>query len=252
MELFLYRESETALHRLDARTKILGLLVIFTVALLFSHPVLLLWFTAGVLGLAAMGRCLNNLRKMWVLLLLLLLYCLLLWPMFIKGPLEKTVAFGLGMGLRLDAMLMAGVIVASTTRVEDFTAGLQRLGLPGPVAFALSLAFRWVPTFLGTAHTIILAQQARGLDLQGGNFVERTRRYVPLVLPLVAHAIRQTRLLAMALEAKGFNPSASRMGHSGASFSPLDVLVLAGLAVCLLGALWSRWQGLGIVEGVGF
>lgn len=252
MELFLYRESETALHRLDARTKILGLLVIFTLALLFNHPFLLLVFVAGVLGLAAMGRCLINLRKMWVLLVLLLLYCLLLWPMFIKGPVEKTVALGLGMGLRLDAMLMAGVILASTTRVEEFTAGLQRLGLPGPVAFALSLAFRWVPTFLGTAHTIVLAQQARGLDLQGGNFVERARRYVPLILPLVAHAIRQTRLLAMALEAKGFNPSASRMGHSGASLSPLDVFVLAGLAVLLLGALWSRWQGYGIVEGVGF
>jgi energy-coupling factor transport system permease protein len=252
MELFLYRESDTALHRLDARIKILGLLVIFTLALLFSHPLLLLLFMGAVLSLAAMGRCLKNLRKMWVLLLLLLLYCLLLWPMFIKGPLEKTVAFGLGMGLRLDAMLMAGVIVASTTRVEDFTAGLQRLGLPGPVAFALSLAFRWVPTFLGTAHTIVLAQQARGLDLQGGHFLDRARRYVPLVLPLVAHAIRQTRLLAMALEAKGFNPAASRMEHRNAPFTPLDVLVLAALALLLAGGLWSRWQGYGIVEGVGF
>jgi energy-coupling factor transport system permease protein len=252
MELFLYRESDTALHRLDARTKILGLLVIFTLALLFSHPLIMLVFVAAILGLAAMGRCLNNLRRMWVLLVLLLLYCLLLWPLFIKGPVEKTVAFGLGMGLRLDAMLMAGMIVASTTRVEDFTAGLQRLGLPAPLAFALSLAFRWVPTFLGTAHTIVLAQQARGLDLQGGNVVERTKRYVPLILPLVAHAIRQTRLLAMALEAKGFNPSESRMGHRDIPLSPLDMLVLAGLAVLLLTALWSRWQRYGIVEGVGF
>jgi energy-coupling factor transport system permease protein len=252
MELFLYRESETTLHRLDARTKILGLLVIFTLALLFSDPLLLLLFAAAVLGLAAMGRCLSNLSKMWVLLLLLLLYCLLLWPLFIKGPVEKTVAFGLGMGLRLDTMLMAGVIVASTTRVEDFTAGLQRLGLPGPVAFALSLAFRWVPTFLGTAHTIILAQHARGLDLQSGNVVHRTKRYVPLVIPLVAHAIRQTRLLAMALEAKGFNPSASRMYYDSASFSRLDILVLVLLGSLLIVALWVRWQGYGIVEGVAF
>src|SRR5439155_921712 len=106
----------------------------------------------GVLALALLGRCLPNLKKLWVLLLLLFLYCLILWPMFVKGPLSKTVAFSLAMGLRLDVMVIAGVIVLSTTRVEDFTAGLQRLGLPGPMAFACSLAFRWVPAFLGTAQ----------------------------------------------------------------------------------------------------
>ncbi len=251
MELFLYRESDTILHRLDARTKILGLAVFFTVALLLSDPLVLLGLLAAVMGLAAMGRCLTNLRKIWVLLLLLFLYCLLLWPLFIKGPLEQTVALSAGMGIRLDVMLIAGVIVASTTRVEDFTAGLQRLGLPGPMAFALSLAFRWVPTFLGTAQTIVQAQQARGLDLQGGNLVVRAGRYVPLVLPLVAHAIRQTRFLAMALEAKGFNPSTSRMGYKEGSYTATDALVLVVLAALLLAALWLRWNGYGVVAGGG-
>jgi len=252
MELFLYREAETFLHRLDARTKILGLVVVFSMALLFSRPLWQMGFLAAVLGLAVAGRCLPSLRKIWVLLLLLVLYCLVLWPLFIKGPLEKTIAFSLGMGLRLDVMLIAGVIVASTTRVEDFTAGLQRLGLPGPMAFAFSLAFRWVPTFLGTAQTIVQAQQARGLDLQGGNVLVRTARYVPLVIPLMAHAIRQTRLLAMALEAKGFNPASSQAGLHRLSFSAADHRVLVGLAALLLTSLWLRWNGYGIVEGVGF
>src|SRR6059036_1492661 len=169
MELFLYREADTVLHRLDARTKILGLLAIFTVALLFSQPALQASWLAVMLGLAVLGRCLPNLKKLWVLLLLLFLYCLILWPLFVKGPLARSVAFSLAMGLRLDVMVIAGVIVLSTTRVEDFTVGLQRLGLPGPMAFACSLAFRWVPAFLGTAQAVVQAQQARGLDLQGGN-----------------------------------------------------------------------------------
>lgn len=252
MELFLYREADTPLHRLDVRAKILGLIVSFAVALLFSHPVWLLGFLGAMLGLAAMGRCLVNLRKLWALLLLLFLYCLILWPLFISGPLAKTLAFSAGMGLRLDVMLIAGVIVVSTTRVEDFTAGLQRLGFPGPMAFAFSLAFRWVPTLLGTAQAIVQAQQARGLDLQGGNVVVRAGRYVPLVLPLVAHAIRQTRLLAMALEAKGFNPSTTRFHANASHFAAADYVVLAGLVGLLLAGLWLRWNGYGIVEGVGF
>jgi energy-coupling factor transport system permease protein len=252
MELFLYREAGTLLHRLDARTKILGLVVSFTVALLFSHPVWLLGLLGALLGLAVMGRCLVNLRKLWVLLLLLFLYCLILWPLFIEGPLAKTWAFSAGMGLRLDAMLIAGVIVASTTRVEDFTAGLHRLGLPGPMAFAFSLAFRWVPTFLGTTQAVVQAQQARGLDLQGGNVMARAGRYVPLVLPLMAHAIRQTRLLAMALEAKGFNPCTTRFHADASRCTAVDYTALAGLALLLLAGLGLWWNGYGTVEGVGF
>src|SRR5207247_6773295 len=212
MELFLYREADTVLHRLDARTKILGLVAIFTGALLFSKPVLQTAWLVALLGLALLGRCLPNLKKLWVLLLLLFLYCLILWPLFVKGPLARSVAFSLAMGLRLDVMVIAGVIVLSTTRVEDFTAGLQRLGLPGPMAFACSLAFRWVPAFLGTAHTVAQAQQARGLDLQGGNVVIRAGRYVPLMIPLMTHVVRQTLLLWVVLEARGFAPRATRAG----------------------------------------
>ena len=252
MELFLYREADTVLHRLDARTKILGLLTLFTVALLFSQPALQAGWLVAVLALALLGRCLPNLKKLWVLLLLLFLYCLILWPMFVKGPLSKTVAFSLAMGLRLDVMVIAGVIVLSTTRVEDFTVGLQRLGLPGPMAFACSLAFRWVPAFLGTAQAVVQAQQARGLDLQGGNVVVRAGRYVPLMIPLMTHVLRQTLLLAMALEAKGFDPSAIRTRPGESRFTPADDAVLAGLALLLLLSLWLRWNGFGVVEGVGF
>ena len=252
MELFLYREADTVLHRLDARTKILGLLALFTVALLFSQPALQAGGLVGVLALALLGRCLPNLKKLWVLLLLLFLYCLILWPMFVKGPLSKTVAFSLAMGLRLDVMVIAGVIVLSTTRVEDFTAGLQRLGLPGPMAFACSLAFRWVPAFLSTAQAVVQAQQARGLDLQGGNVVVRAGRYVPLMIPLMTHVIRQSLLLAMALEAKGYDPSATRVRAGESRFAAVDEAVLAGLAVLLLVSLWLRWNGFGVVQGVGF
>lgn len=252
MDLFLYRDADTFLHRLDPRTKILGLVGLFTVALLFTDPRWLLGYLLVVVALALLGRCLVNLRKIWVLLVLLFLYCLVLWPLVLNGPLEETVAFSAGMGLRLNVMLIAGVVALSTTKVEDFTAGLQRLGLPGSMAFACSLAFRWVPTLLGTAKAIVQAQQARGLDLQGGNVVVRAGRYVPLMIPLMAHAIRQTRLLAMALEAKGFDPTATRIRDDGSRFAGADYAVLTGLMLILLGGLWLRWNSYGIVEGVGF
>src|SRR5438552_17284144 len=117
MELFLYREADTVLHRLDARTKILSLLAIFTVALLFSQPALQAGWLAVMLGLAALGRCLPDLTKLWARLLLLFLHCLVLWPLFVKCPLAKAVAFSRPMRLRLVARLTPGVLVVSRTGV---------------------------------------------------------------------------------------------------------------------------------------
>jgi len=72
------------------------------------------------------------------------------------------------------------------------------------------------------------------------------------MIPLMTHVIRQTLLLAMALEAKGFDPLATR-AHAGESrFTADDYAVLAGIAVLLLLCLWMRWNGYGVVEGVGF
>ena len=109
-----------------------------------------------------------------------------------------------------------------------------------------------MPAFLGTAHAIVQAQQARGLDLQGGNVVVRAGRYVPLMIPLMTHVIRQTLPLAMALEAKGFDPSVTHAPAGESRFATADYAVLAGLAVLLLLGLWLRWNGYGVVEGVGF
>src|SRR2546428_10784645 len=150
---------------------------------------------------------------------------------------------------RRDVRVIAVVSLLSTTGVEDFPAGLQRLGLPAPMAFACSLAFRWVPAFLSTAHAVVQAQQARGLDLQGGNVVARAGRYVPLMIPMMTHVIRQTLLLAMAVEAKGFDPRATRASAGESRFTAPDYAVLAGLVVLLLLFLWLRASADGGGEG---
>ena len=66
-----------------------------------------------------------------------------------------------------------GLIFLSTTRNEELTNGLIRMGCPYPIAFALSTALRLVPTFAGAGATIIQAQVSRGLDLESGNIFSR-------------------------------------------------------------------------------
>ena len=73
---FLYLDKESWLHRLDPRTKVLGLLGFILVTLIFSDPRFLAVPTIFILILTATAGALGNARKIWILLALLFVYCL--------------------------------------------------------------------------------------------------------------------------------------------------------------------------------
>jgi energy-coupling factor transport system permease protein len=254
----LYLGRNTAIHRLDPRAKILGLSAAFVLALAFNHPAFVAGVALAVVFLALLARCLANLWRLRAILLALLVFSSVLWPLMLRGPTEiarigpllltrESVLFGIAVGLRLDAIVVAGLIFLSTTRVEEFTAGLRRLGLPFPVGFAFSLAFRFVPTFIDSAYAIIQAQRSRGLDLEHGGPLTRVRRHVPLLIPAIVGAIRNTDLLAMALESRGFGGSTPRSDYLEMRMRWQDVAVCLLLAGAAAAAVWMRLSGHGAV-----
>lgn len=254
----LYLDSNTPLHRLDPRAKLLGLLAAFALLLAFNHPL----YTAGVAALiiaaAALSHSLPNLWRLRALFLLFFLFSLALWSVMLRGPTDiarlghlhltrESLLYAIAVGIRIDAMVAAGLVFLSTTRVEEFTAALRRLGLPFPVSFAFSLAFRFVPTFADSAYTIIQAQKSRGLDLESGGIVTRIRRHVPLLIPAVVGAVRTTDLLAMALESRGFGSSTPRTQYLDLKARWQDILVSALLLVAVSAAIYWRLAGHGAV-----
>ncbi len=258
MNLSLYVDARTWVHRLDGRTKILCLLGLFSLSLLFSDPVYLLGLCAGVLALVLWAQSLHNLKKIWILLALLFVYSVVLWPFFVDGTtplftiggltvMREGVLHGMGMGLRLNAMLISGIVLLSTTSIEELGEASNRLGVPRPLGFSLSLAFRWVPTLLGSIGAVIQAQRSRGLDVQSKGVLGRIRRYPPLIVPLIGHTLRQTNLLAMALESKGFGAGQVRRPLFVSKMHGADFTALAVIAVLVVGGLWMRLNAYGTI-----
>ena len=258
MNLSLYVDAGTWVHRLDGRTKILCLLGLFSLSLLFSDPVYLLGLCAGVLALVRWAQSLHNLKKIWILLALLFVYSVVLWPFFVEGTtplftvggltiMQEGVLHGMGMGLRLNAMLISGIVLLSTTAIEELGEASNRLGVPRPLGFSLALAFRWVPTLLGSIGAVIQAQRSRGLDVHARGVAEKVRRYPPLIVPLIGHTLRQTNLLAMALESKGFGAGQVRRPLFVSKMQKADFTALAVIAVLVMGSLWMRLKGYGTI-----
>ncbi len=258
MNLFLYLDRDTWIHRLDPRTKIVGLLIGFAICLCFNHPLYMALISLGVLLVGLSARALTNFYRLRYLLLLLFLFSLALWPFFAKGPTplwswgpftmsEESLLYGMAMGIRLATFVGMGLVFLSATRNEELTNGLIRMGLPYPVAFALSTALRLVPTFAGAGATIVQAQVSRGLDLESGTIFSRVGKFIPLAVPLFIYSIRHTNLLAMALESKGFNPKSKRTLYYEPCMRSLDYVVLS-LMVTVLGVL--LYLRLGLHRGI--
>jgi energy-coupling factor transporter transmembrane protein EcfT len=155
--------------------------------------------------------------------------------------------YALAMGLRISSFLIAGLVFISTTRVEAFAAGLRSLGLPVSACFALSLGFRLVPTYAATAATVVQAQRSRGQDFERGGLVGRLRRYVPLIIPVIAYALRRADGLAMALESKGFGGGSKRTEFLPLRFGLTDAITLLVLVALAAGTIYARCAGHGVV-----
>jgi energy-coupling factor transport system permease protein len=251
MNIFLYLDRNTWVHRLDPRTKIIGMMALFGVCLCFNHPLYMAVISLGMMALALSARAFTNFRRMRYVLFLLFAFSALIWPFSVKGstpwwdwgPLHlsrESFLYGIAVGLRLVSFVSVGLILLSTTRNEELTNGLIRMGVPYPLAFAFSTALRLVPTFAGAGATIIQAQMSRGLDLEGGSLFSRVGKFIPQAAPLFLYAIRHTNLLAMALESRGFSPDSKRTFYYEPQMGRKDYGVIGFLTILLGVALFMR------------
>ncbi len=259
MNLSIYRDEGTWLHKLDPRTKLCGAAIIFIICLCFNSPIYTGAMALSIFVAAVSARAHIALWKLRYILLLLVLFSFVLWPFFTSGKTiiwtwkflklsRESLLYGIAMGLRLSTFVMTGLIMLATTKNEEIMAGFIKMKLPYPLAFAFSTALRLVPTFAGAGATIVQAQVSRGLDIESRNILSRFGKFIPLAVPMFISAIRYTNFLSMALESRGFSPDAPRTFYYEPVMTKKDWIILCFLTVLLLTLLYMRAiLGMGVV-----
>ena len=257
MDLYLYIDRESLLHRLDARAKLIFLVGLLLLAVASDHPLLPGLLFLVVLGAAQAAGAWRSLRKVRTLLLIMSSFSLVAWSLFangvtpLLGPVTiESLLYGLGTALKLSTTIAASFVFLATTRNEEISTGLIKLGLPYNAAFAFSTALRLVPTFVGAGGTIVQAQKSRGLDVETGSIMARMRKYLPLIVPIFASAIRSTNHLSMALESKGFGAKRQRTYYLQMQLRGADWLVLLLGIGLMVAFIFVRFLGYGKIPGL--
>lgn len=238
--MYLYLEKDSLFHGLHPVTKLLLLV------LMVSLP----FFATGLAGIGLVfamytllllaARAWLNLRKFWKLILIFWTATFLIWivvPALRHEPWSPQLAATLA--TRIVTFVAAGLLFVSTTRIEEFTYGLTKAGVPYKGAFALSLGFRLVPLFYQNLNTIVDAQKSRGVDLDSAGLFQKARLYLPILSILISYGLRNSDLMAMSLEAKGFGYSTQRTSFLQPRFGARDVLILL-LPIAGMILMWRK------------
>ncbi|MGH8011636.1 MAG: energy-coupling factor transporter transmembrane component T family protein [Candidatus Binataceae bacterium] len=258
MPIYLYIDRGSFIHRLHPTVKVFALFIMFWSVYWVDTPIALVPLGLLIMVLAQIGGAWSNFYALRWLFIPLIIFTTLVWMLTYRQgvPLVHTrvifisrasLLFGFGRGIKLAELLAASVLFLSTTKVEEFTAGLARLGVPYRVGFAITLSFRLVPLFMDSAFSVVQAQTLRGYEFNRGGPIERVKRYVPVVIPVFMGALRKANNMAMALEARGFGTNAQPTSYVQYQVGPGDLAAFAVLALVGVAHFICYYTGYGAV-----
>ena len=258
-----YYPEQSVIHRLDARTKILGtLLYIIEIFLVnsfagFGLVILALGVLIGI-SRVPMRFIFKGLKAVVFIILLTFVLNLfmfdgtVLWHWKFLTITYEGLYRSCFMALRLILLIIGTSMLTLTTKPMELTDGLEKLlkpfnrfGLPShEIALMMSIALRFIPTLLEETDKIMKAQQARGADFESGNLIQRVKNMIPILIPLFVGSFRIAQDLALAMEARCYHGGVGRTRMKEIIFSRRDGVAGVLLAVFLGVVIASRWMPL--------
>lgn len=222
--------GDSPVHRLDARIKILGFLILLGAVIAASGP----WgylFAGGVTAAAAvltalpLRAVLGHVRRLWWFFILIFLMNALffdagdpLWSFWIFRLSMEGMLQGFKVIFRVLLAVILGRIFTASTPPAEITGALESLmrplsllGLPADeAAMIIGVAVQFIPILQEEAWSIRNAQTARGARFESPRFTERAASVMPLVIPVFIAAFRRADELATAMEARGYRNARRR------------------------------------------
>jgi energy-coupling factor transport system permease protein len=265
-----YIPGDSAIHRMDPRMKI-GLWLVLMVALFFVRAfvgyAIVAAFILAIIRAAKIpiGYALRGLKPAIPFLAVLFVIQLMFsgslflhsenvifewWFMRITTDAVRSYSLVL---CRVVMLFLSVTILTLATSLVSLTDAMERMmakipGIPAnEVSMVMVIAVRFVPTLVEELERIMKAQMARGADLESGNFIQKTRQRIPVLIPLLLNSFARAEELIVAMEARCYRGGKGRSRRKQLRLATLDwqAAALFGLFITLLFAqqhyLGIRW-----------
>lgn len=251
-----YFPGESVVHRLDARTKLIGALAAIIIGFCATTPVALAVCVAFVVILYALARIplrvgLRSIAPLSIIVLITVLLNLLFTgsgtALVCAGPIcitDAGVHNAVFFGVRLLVFLAIMCLLTLTTSPLDITdaseallAPLGRIGVPvHELAMMAGIALRFIPQFAAEFQQIRRAQESRGAHLATSGR-GRAEGLSALIVPLFSGVFRRADTLAAAMDARCYRGGVGRTHLHPLRFARRDAVAAVVLVLFLAAVL---------------
>lgn len=269
-----YYPSDSFVHKMDARVKLL-LNLVYLVGIFFVVSFVgFAWITLFLLVAILASRVpVRNVLKSVKGVLFLLFFTVILNIFFTKGDnllvkwwiieiYAEGLIFAGKMFLRLSYLVIGSSILTLTTTPVDLTHALESLLKPltwikvpvHDLALIMSLALSLIPSLINETDRIIRAQKARGADFDTGGLIKRAKAFVPILIPLLVSSFRRAEELAFAMNSRCYEGATHRtcmrvMKLSWRDFLGTSAVLVFFVAVFIVYGTQTTW---GTAEQLGW
>ncbi len=250
-----YYETDSLVHRLDPRIKILILIayVVFIFVAQNFYAFLALEVFLIAIIICARIPFIDMLKSMKGILFIVIV-TVILNLFFYQGQTQTVVfwiitkealIFSAFMALRLITLVMASVLLTFTTTPVALTDGIESLLSPlkyikfpvHELALVMSIALRFIPILMNEADRIIMSQKARGADFESGNIINRAKAMIPVLIPLLISAFRRAEELGDAMDSRCYSSSAVRTKYKKLKLKLGDLISVLISAIVFAGVI---------------
>lgn len=260
-------------RRLSLITKTAFLILLITIAMIVTEPLLLLGtlIVTVVMTLSSgipRARLLSSLKPLALVMVLLFVFTAFTYdPAMARHDYAKTVllpiwdgglvniqvtvgglVFGAAFVLKILIMMFGSVYVIGSTPMEEILAGLRALRFPSAIGLMAMIVFRFMPTMLDEVDIIKDAQRARGAGAKAATDEDGRRRRgktvkgtIPLFVPMIVASMRRSDTLAMSMVSRGFGYTKHPTQLTTLTMSPVDVLLTILIVLALAALLVARF-----------
>ena len=245
-----YYPTNSVIHRLDPRAKLIFALVymitIFFVASYCGYALVALFLVAVTLiAKVPLKTLLRSVKAILVIMIFTAIINIFFyhdWLVLVDwGVIQITLGgidFAIKMALRISLLVMGTSLLSFTTTPVELTDALESLLKPlsyikvpvHDIALIMSIALRFIPGLMEETDKIMMAQKARGAEIDTGGLIKKVKAMLPVLIPLFVSAIRRADELADALDARCYNATKHRTKMKLLKFTFKDAVAAFAVA----------------------
>lgn len=248
-----YYQTDSVIHRLDPRLKIMSTLIFIISIFIFTNPYVYLLSTCFLACIIVASRVpfkfmVRGMKPIFSLLIITVVFNMFLtpgetvftlWKLHITREGLRTAVY---MGYRLIVLILGSSVMTLTTTPNQLTDGLESVMKPlklikvpvHEMAMMMSIALRFIPILMDETDKIMKAQTARGAHFDDKNLMKRAKSVIPVLIPLFVSAFRRANDLAMAMEARCYRGGEGRTKMKPLKYAKRDyigyIIIIAYLA----------------------